>query len=163
MARPLKIKSPPEDLRAHDEERDNLAAIFRQAEINRLRVDPYGEEPLACVLADVLLNRATDAEREFAARLFADAAATATADQLAAFFARVENMKRNAGQPHRNAAAYFGYARFIQETGREPIKPELKAYLLARPETYKGMPESDDKKAWTRLWVDCGLFTLPQG
>lgn len=165
MARPRKIKSAPMDSRTQTDgdvipEEPGLNALFRQSEINRLRVDPFDAEPLACVLAPVLLGRATESERRFVADLFAEIASSGSAEQLAGFFARVEKLKSNVDQPHRIAAAYFGYARYIEETGREPIKPELKAYLIARPESFKGMPPADDKKAWTRLWEDCGLSKL---
>ena len=144
-----------------DNRADADLTLFHQIEIDRARVDPFNDEPLACVLAPVLLNRATDAEKAFAGELFANVLATGTPEQIAGFFARVEKLAANAEQPHRNAYAYFGYARFISEAGREPSKPELRDYLLARPETHKGMPALDDKKAWTRLWESCGLFTLP--
>jgi hypothetical protein len=158
MSRPRKIKTERMDSRSD-------ASFFRQNEIDRLRVDQFNDEPLACVLAPVLLNRATDAEREFVGNLFAEVARTCTPEQLAAFFARVLKLKANVEQPHRNAYAYFGYARFIEETGREPSKPELKAYLLARPEVFKGMPSNgaDAKKQWTRLWQDCQLDQLSNG
>lgn len=155
MARPRKIKDERMDMRA-----DASVSLFHQMEIDRARVDPFNDEPLACILAPVLLNRATDAEREFVGNLFADAARTCTAAQLAAFFARVAKLALNAEQPHRNAYAYFAYARFIEATGREPSKPELKAYMLARPETFKGTPAGDEKKQWTRLWADSGLSEL---
>lgn len=155
MARPRKNKTEPMDKRA-----DASLSLFHQLEIDQARVDPFNDDPLACVFAPVLLNRATDAEREFVGNLFSSVLATCTPEQIVDFSARVAKLAANAQQPHRNAFAYWGYARFIEETGREPSKPELKAYLIARPETFKGMSPADDKKAWTRLWLDCGLSKL---
>ena len=166
MARPKKIKSPPTDNKIDTSDKtppEDLAwmnPLSIQGAIDRLRVDPFNDEPLACVLAPVLLDRATDAERESVGNLFAEAVRICTPEQLSGFFSRVAKMAENVKQPHRNARAYFGYARFIEETGREPSKPELKAYLLARPEIYKGMPADDAKSQWTDLWRDCGLLHL---
>jgi hypothetical protein len=155
MPKHKKINPPPGDMRA-----DASLSLFHQIQIGTLFVDPFSDEPLACVLAPVLLNSATEAERAFVANLFAEALGTCTSEQLAAFFARVTKLALNAEQTHRIAAAYFGYSRFIEETGREPSKPELKAYLIARPETFKGMPRDESKSDWTDLWKACGLSNL---
>jgi hypothetical protein len=164
MAAPKKIKFPPMDLRTHDSEPDNFAAMFRQSQINRLRVDQLGDEPLACVLAPVILKRASAGEIELAGEMFVHMLADCTADQAEAFFKRVVTLKRNAeGLPHRNGFAYYAYARFIEETGREPSKAELKRYILARREIYRDAPGEGDKEGWTRLWIAAGLFTLPNG
>ena len=155
MSRPRKNKAAPLDKRA-----DYELSLFHQIEIDRARVDPFNDEPLACVLAPVILDRATESEREFVGELFASVLATGTPEQIKGFFARVARLTANAEQPHRNSLAYFGYARFVEETGREPSKPELKAYLLARPETFKGLPANDAKSEWTDLWKACGLSGL---
>jgi hypothetical protein len=137
-----------------------LNAIFRQCEINRARVDQFNEEPLAGCFAPLILNRATDAERAFAADLMATALEECTPEQWTAFALRLARLKANAEQPHRNAYAYWGYARFIEENGREPSKPELKAYLLENPKVFPGMPAADAKSQWTDLWRDCRLSKL---
>lgn len=166
MSRPKKIRHEQDNLRAHipqDEGDAWMAPMLRQSFINDLRADPFNGEPVACVLSSVMLDRATDSEREVVGELFTNALATMTAEQLAAFFRRVEKLKSNAEQPHRNCYAYFAYSGFIEETGREPSKPELRKYIMARPEAFPAMPPGDDKKAWTRLWLDSGLASLAEG
>jgi hypothetical protein len=113
------------------------------------------------MLGPIFLKRATADEKQEVGWLFAQALETTTAEQLEKFFARVVVMKKNAEQPHRHAFAYFGYVRFIEENGREPSKFELKKYLLARRENFKDLPPAEDGKAWTRVWREAGLFTLP--
>jgi hypothetical protein len=161
MSRPQKIKAEGIDRRAIDEPGETLAHIGRQSFIDELRADPFGGEPLAGVFGALLLGRATDNQKTFAGNLIADVIATTNAEQLAAFFDRVAKMKRTAEQAHRTARAYLSYCRFIEATDREPSKAELKNFLSARPSEYPGMPPEDDKKAWTRLWQDAGLQTLP--
>jgi hypothetical protein len=163
MSRPKKTRTPQDNLRAHlDPQEDDAwtAEIARNAALETLRVDPYNSEPIACTLAPVLLDRASDSEKKMVGELFATALAKMNADQLAAFFRRVEKLKVASEQPHRNFAAYLAYERFIKTTGREPSKPELKQYIIARPESFKAMPPEDDKKAWTRIWDESGLSSL---
>lgn len=164
MSRPRKIKQAPLDLRTIPESFEGMEGfetLFRQSQINQKRADPFNEEPLAGVLSPVLLDRATEQEREFFGNLVANAARTLNADQLESFFARVVLLRRNIEQlGHRNAYAYFGYSRYMEETGREPSKPELKAYLIARRETFRELPADEDGKGWTRLWRESGLATL---
>jgi hypothetical protein len=156
MSRPRKLRPEPIDRRAIDEPGETpLAHIARQAFLDELRAAPFNDEALATVLAGTLLGRADDG-----GELLAEAARKLSPDQLAGMFHRVSRMKNDTAQPHRNALAYLAYCRFIEATGREPSKPELREYLTARPEAFKGMPPGDDKKAWNRLWKDCGLFTL---
>lgn len=163
MSRPQKFKRPQDNLRAHAEENDNLAwtaPLARRAFIEQLAVDPYNDEPLACALAPCLMGTADEDEQAFAGDLFATALHTLTPEQLSAFFRRVEKLKIGAAQSHRNAAAYQAYSEYIDATGREPAKPELRAYIIARPESFKGMPATEDKKAWSRLWASAGLKGL---
>jgi hypothetical protein len=161
MARPRKIKTPPADLRA-DLSTPETVGLFAQMAIDTARVDPFNEEPLACIFGPVLLGRATAAEKKFVGELCAEVLATAP-EKAPAFFARVAKMAANIEQPHRNAYALYGYARFIAETGKEPSKRELREYLLENPKVFPGMPAGDgsDKKGWDRLWKDSGLSNLP--
>lgn len=161
MPRPQKLKLSTPDRRAIDEPGEEpLAHIARQAAIDELRTDPFHEAPLACLLAPVLLNRATPSDRELVGNLFVQVLETATPEQAENFFAQVATLKRNASQPHRNARAYFGYCSFIEATGREPSKPELKAYLDARPDEFPGLPPGYCLKSWNRLFKDSGLEHL---
>ncbi|MCW1921217.1 hypothetical protein OKA05_01555 [Luteolibacter arcticus] len=142
------------------EEIDRLAATARQHFIDKLRVDPKGEEPLAGTLGSVILNRATPYFEELAGRLFVTALKHEEPAVTAQFFQRVMSLKYNAAAPHRNAFAYYAYSRFIEETEREPTKPELKAYILARRDEFKDAPDESDAKGWTRLWKESGLSDL---
>jgi hypothetical protein len=159
MARPRKIKTPPADHRA-DFSTPETVGLFAQNAIDAARVDPFNEEPLACIFGPVLLGRATVAEKQFAGEILAELSATATPEQLAGAFARIAKLKENADQPHRNAYVAYAYARYFSELGEEPTKRQLKAYLLENPKVFKGMPPLDDKKAWHRLWEDSGLAGL---
>jgi hypothetical protein len=163
MSRPRKTKRDPADFRTPLEtDLEGLDILFKQLCINELRVDPYGEEPLAGVFAPVLLNRATKQEHAFFNELLGEATKTLAPFplKLKAFFARISKLASNVEQPHRNAFVYYGYSRFIEETGREPSKNDLKNYLLEDTQSFKGLPPSDDKKAWTRLWSETGLSSL---
>jgi hypothetical protein len=165
MSRPKKPSREPLDMRTDEQPGDVFAAIDRQAVLNQLRADPFGDEPLACILGPVILGRATAADKQLTGEIFAAILETSTPDQLAAFFARIHKMKVNADMPpHRNAFAYYAYSNYIGETGREPSKQELRKYITARREIYKDAPQDgpDDGKAWHRLWQDCGLFELPK-
>lgn len=154
------VELPETPPAASDPEREQMNHLWMSSESGRLTVDPFGDEPLACVLAPVLLGTASAAEKDFVGNLFSEVLGTGTPEQIAGFFARVSKLAANAEQPHRNAAAFAGYAAFFGEVGREPSKPALKAYLLARPDHFHGLPPGDDKKAWSRLWSDCGLSRL---
>lgn len=163
MSRPRKPTREPVDTRTDVEPGDHLARVGRQFFLNELRTDPLGDEPLACILGPVILRRATDGEKQLAKELFTHILETGTAEQVTAFFARVRRLKESAElPPHRNALAYYAYSSFIEETGREPSKPELRKYIVARREIFKGAPAPEDGKAWHRLWEDCGLFELPK-
>ena len=111
----------------------------------------------------MILGRATDGEKRLAKELFAHVLENSTPEQAAAFFARVRRLKESAElPPHRNAFAYYAYSSFIEETGREPSKPELRKYIVARKGAFRDAPTPEDGKAWHRLWEDCGLFELPK-
>jgi hypothetical protein len=164
MSRPKKQKTEPLDMRAHEEIPDDewMAATARQTQLDRLRVDQFNDDPqLASVLADAILGGASEFSRKVAGEVLLGAVENLTADEAEAFFKRVVQMKRNREQlAHRNGFAFFAYSRYLEETGREPSKPELKAYLMARRETFRDLPAAEDGKGWTRLWQESGLATL---
>jgi hypothetical protein len=158
MSRPRKRKAdPPARTSPPDEE---TAAWSRQHNLNALRVDPKGDDPLACVLASVVLDRSFPSVDEVAGAMFV--AVLKNPDPMVAgrFFQRVMRLKLNADMPHRNAYAFHAYGRFIEETGREPSKPELRAYIEARRNEFKDAPGAEDPKGWTRLWRESGLSGL---
>ena len=164
MSRNKKQKPAPLDMRAHEEipEDEWMAATARQTQLDRLRIDQFNDDPqLASVLVDALMGGASDFSRKVAGEVMLGAVENLTADEAEAFFKRVVTLKRNREQlPHRNGFAFFAYSRYIEETGREPSKPELKEYLMARRETFRDLPAAEDGKAWTRLWVKSGLASL---
>jgi hypothetical protein len=164
MSRPKKQKTEPLDMRAHEEVLADewMAGVARQIQLDKLRVDPLNDDSqLACVLAASILGTASEYNRKVAGEVMIDAVENLTADEAEAFFKRVVTLKRNREQlAHRNGFAFFAYSRYIEETGREPSKPELKAYLMARRETFRETPDEEDGKAWTRLWKQSGLATL---
>jgi len=164
MSRPKKQKTAPLDMRAHEEIPDDewMAATARQTQLDRLRVDQFNDDPqLASVLADAIMGGASEFSRKVAGEVLLGAVENLTADEAEAFFKRVVTLKRNHEQlPQRNGFAFFAYSRYIEETGREPSKPELKAYLMARRETFRETPDEEDGKGWTRLWKQSGLATL---
>ena len=84
---------------------------------------------------------------------------------LEEFFRRLVHMRREhdrqAPDKGRNWNFLKGYLDYLTETeGREPSKPELTAYLLARPEKYFNLPPIDDKAGWTRMRKETGLDKL---
>lgn len=143
-----------------DAARAGLAGVARQNSIDRLRVDPKGDEPLAPVLASVLLDRSDSFDEKLVGKMFVTVLRNPDPAVAEQFFRRVMALKMNAAQPHRNSYAYYAYARFIEETDREPSKPELRAYIEARREEFKDAPGPDDKQGWTRLWKESGLSNL---
>jgi hypothetical protein len=165
MSRNKKHKSAPLDRRAHEEipEDEWMAATARQLQLDRLRIDQFNDDPqLAGILADAIAGKASEFSRKVAGEVLLGAVENLTADEAEVFFKRVVTLKRNHEQlPHRNGFALFAYSRFIEETGKEPTKAKLRAFITARPEDYKDQPAAEDKKGWTRLWEQSGLFDLP--
>lgn len=139
----------------------DMASMARQHFIDKLRVDPKGDMPtISGIFGRVILDRSTDFDDDRVGKLLVKALKhpdPAVADRL---FRQILKMKDNANQPHRNAFAYFAYTRFIEETEREPSKPELREYIEARREQYKDAPGPGDKAGWHRLWEESGLSDL---
>lgn len=151
-------------MRAHEENPDDewMAATSRQMQLDHLRIDQFNNDPqLAGILADAIMGGASEFSRKVAGEVLLGAVENLTADEAEAFFKRVVVLKRNREQlPHRNGFAVFAYSRYIEETGKEPSKAQLRKYILARPGKYRDQPAPEDKKAWTRLWQESGLATL---
>ena len=82
--------------------------------------------------------------------------------ELKEFFELVLNYKaqveeKGSSHIHRAVKAFYDYDAL---TGKLPSKPQLKAFILANPEKYQVTIPADDKKAWTRIWADSGLYRL---
>lgn len=163
MSQPENKQTPPNQ-RTDVEPLGPLARISRQSAINTERVDPHRDEPLACILGGVILGRSTADEKDLVGKLFTHILETATPEHARQFFARVLELKKSAAMPaHRNAFAYYAYSNYIEETGREPSKAELRKYIMARREIYKDAPGPEDGRGWTRVWKAVGLSDLRQG
>lgn len=106
--------------------------------------------------------------RDRAAALLAYAVEHATADEAEALFKSIVKLKRTAeelqpggyGVINRSAWALLAYNHFINEAGREPAKPELMKYMIARREKYPDQPAPGANSEWTDLWKACGLTGL---
>lgn len=156
--RPTKRKHAERDNREPLE--DGFTPLMRQHAMNRLRVDPLNEEPLADCFASVILNRSTPEEDKFAGELFVGLLKKQDPAVVAQAFRRIMMLVSNAGMPHRNAFAFHAYCLFIEEAGREPSKPELRSYIEARRDRFTDAPCAEDKKGWDRLWKGSGLSDL---
>jgi hypothetical protein len=85
-----------------------------------------------------------------------------SAEEAAELFGIIVKLKKNHEQEgsQKNAWALAAYNDFINQTGSEPSKPQLKEFILARKEKYRQRPDPEDKTGWTRLWKASGLFGL---
>jgi len=144
--------SPEEELR--------FSRTCRQQALDVLSVDPLNNEPLSCILGPIITGSAGAFDKELAGKMFVGLLEGGTVEQTAAFFKRVLALKGKAKDAHPNGFYYYAYSNFIEENGFEPSKAGLKKFILARPDTYRGMPGATDWKAWGRLWEDSGLFAL---
>ena len=145
MSRPKKYKIPvvaptpdgknrdlhKESLSRHADPFDDLLAFFLHdlAEILTHPInfddDPYTETG-AWLISLIKITSPEDCKRMFSAILKA---------------------KENAAlPPSRQSHCLRACSDFIRETGRAPAKPELKNYILSRPEKFADMPNKDDKK-----------------
>ena len=163
MSRPKKPARPAQgDLRAFDLGVDEwMAQVARQAMIDKLRADPFNDEPLACVLGNVIRgDEPTAWESELFGKMMVHALGKMSTEQAQGFFDRIITLKKNWVHGHRNAFCYYAYSKYIEATGKEPTKSALKKYVIANRNIFKDAPPAEDGKAWTRAWRDSGLFTL---
>ncbi len=89
----------------------------------------------------------------------------APASTLEDLFRRILAMKREAEKSpqdkHRHWHVLKGYLDYLSETeNRQPSKPELKEYLIARRNIYKNLPDKLDKPGWSDAWKGAGLDDL---
>ena len=163
MSRPKKpARGAQGDLRAFGDGADEwMAQAARQHCIDILRADPHKDEPLAAVLGGIIRgNEPTAWESELLGKLMAQALGKMTIEQAQSFFDRIMALKKNWPHGHRNAFAYYAYSKYIEATGKEPTKKELKKYIVAHRDIFKDAPLKEDTAGWTRLWKNSGLFTL---
>lgn len=143
----------------------SLWLTIRSIESAMVALDPMNNHPELC--AKLVRVIAGDAGREEETtpegQFLIDVVANKTADEAERIFAGIVEMKREreSGHRHRNSWAYLAYAAFMDATGREPSKAELRKCIEAQRDTFKDAPGADDGKGWTRVWEDCGLSNLP--
>ncbi|MEY4569971.1 MAG: hypothetical protein RLZZ398_1410 [Verrucomicrobiota bacterium] len=132
--------------------------------LDLLWADPFGDDILAPFFTPILFGDSSPMLERIVGDFFVTSLKTFPSSALEKIFQGVLALKRNIEtniiSPHRNFFAYQAYLQFVIETGRDPSKPELKDYILARRETYKDAPSKDDPRGWTRLWVASGLSLL---
>jgi hypothetical protein len=138
---------------------ESVLLLMNSKKLKTSKLSQTEEESLRSLADGIEAKR--QRSRDFVGALMACAVEHFTADQAAEFFNHIVKMKlTHGGLPHRNAWAHAAYGDFINETGKEPSKPHLRKYMEARKEKYRDQPSPDDKKGWSRLWKDSGLFTL---
>ena len=144
------------------------AQNIRSTNYIELKRNPFGNSTL---LEDTFgsIARGTDTvhTRESASLIICQLVKACDSETLKNVFADIVKIKESAGciineETHRNAVAYEAYHDYIEYTGKEPSKMDLKKFIVAKPEQYScKFPDQDtDKRGWTRLWEDCGLSTL---
>ena len=143
-----------------DEIREGGDAAVHNA-LDLLKADPMRNESLAELFVPVIAGHASDWWKRSIGDFVILALEHESPELLEHIFKRVVTLKRtfvDADYRHRNYFAYRAYLDYRIEFASEPSKPELKAYILARPKIYKNAPL--DKKDWTRLWKASGLSGL---
>lgn len=140
------------------------AAAEREWESDRLRTDPYNDEPeLAAMMAGLIQGRANHIEMGHIGFWLAQQIAKSTAEQNKDLFKRIIALQVNAENlPTRNNYAVLAYNDYFQDVGLKPTKQKLRKYML-KPENQKKYPlhpEKEQGKSWHRLWEDSGLFAM---
>lgn len=140
----------------------------RKDNFRHLLLDPKGEKLGADIFGPLLLGDADEGARTAAGNFMSHVIEHGSIQAIDEVFRDIRRLKeraetmRNGGEVPRPAQAYYAYSSFIEETGREPSKKELKYYICARPERYKGFPPEDAEASalWTQIWEDAGLKHL---
>lgn len=162
MSRPTKSKVysytvPPTDPAFLPSARRHLA---------RLSVDPTMTENLADLgFADLITGNHLSRTKEITGIYMTYIYQKAPIAAVEEFFRRLMAMRTNCEKRPQDKGRLWnflrGYIDYVEETGgRQPSKPELKAYLLARTDKYFNLPDSGDHKAWTRMLKETCLDQL---
>jgi hypothetical protein len=132
-----------------------------------LAIDPKGSDSLSLIFEQVISGKPSKTSLTYAGLRTACMIRDAPADVLEEFFRRIILLKRESektdGEKDRNWHVLKGFIDFEEEAGRKPrSKSELKAFLLARKETYKNLPDEGDGTGWTRAFKAGCLDGLPK-
>jgi hypothetical protein len=150
--------------------RDSYADLWertRLIDIASARVDPHARHGLfgqvfgpIIVFGKRLTNRwAYRKLQADAATLLINEIVKTDADTIEGVFKRIVEMKREfeAGMHHRNSRLVDAFFDYWEQTGRPPIKRELREFVCARPELYPGFPDQDDLAAWSPIYKAAGI------
>lgn len=165
-------KTPPKPKITESEEA-RLRSVAHKYFLQLLKHDPLNEDPLTAVFAGVISGEVSDADEKLVGSLWVKVMKTGDPERIKDLACKIARLAENAKHPRRAFHAYQAYVDFIEATEREPSKRELKKFILARSNQsedfkrgrdrkvrYMDMPAEEDKKAWTRIWHDSGLFGI---
>jgi hypothetical protein len=171
MSRPKKERNPitdnrtpkagPPDLRFREGKMndDDMAFSKRYVAVWNATLDPMNEFPeLLPIFGPVIVGSAGEVEKRELADFVERMVCEVSQDEAERVFGQILKMKRNMMQRDRRAYALMAYSHYFDEAGKEPTKPQLKAYMQARRDIYKDQPGPDEP--WTRLWKETGLFGM---
>jgi hypothetical protein len=151
----------------HPDSYADLWERMRLIDIASARVDPHARHGLfgqvfgpIIVFGKRLTNRwAYRKLQADAATLLINEIVKTDADTIEGVFKRIVEMKREfeAGMHHRNSRLVDAFFDYWEQTGRPPIKRELREFVCARPELYPGFPDQDDLAAWSPIYKAAGI------
>lgn len=109
----------------------------------------------------VMTGIATEKQKQIAADEYIENLASMTAEQMKDFFnvilAYKEQIAMGRSRIFFAVQACYDY---MEEAGKQPSKPQLKRFILARKDIYADTPSENVKSEWTRLWKEAGLDGL---
>lgn len=146
---------------------DPVFPALARRRLSKLSVDPTWTENLSELGFADLIAGAPDFARtkEITGIYMTHVLRNAPIDAVEEFFHRLVLMRREhdkqSQDKHRHWHVLKGYLDYLSETeNRQPSKPELKEYLIARKSIYKNLPDEADKPGWTDAWKGAGLNEL---
>jgi len=156
----------------------NWGRETRKDNFRKLLLEPQGEKLGGDIFGPLLMGDATTDARKLAGEFLCHVIEHGSIQAIDEVFRDIRKLKeradamRNGGKAPRVAQAYHAYSAFIEETGREPTKKELRIYICERSERskradglkrYKGFPPEDASDQWSPIWEDAGLKHLDNG
>jgi len=145
----------------------NTARSIRKSNIKTLREQPFGQCFAGDIFGPVASGTATAQQHKSAGEVVCHFLERRDLKAVKKLFREIERIKgqidgQKLSNDHCNAIAYQAYSAYIEITGREPTKGELKDYILKNPERFKGgfPAKGEDEKGWTRVLAAAGLKGL---